>query len=87
MSVIYEPVPKGFEGPSNLLRSLPHPPKKAYVRFINSTNSIITVKWIDFDGKLKNYRTLGENDFFDCNTFVDHAWVFRDYKMHDPMVK
>lgn len=82
---IYEHVPTGHEGPSNLLRSRPHPPRKAYVRFINTSNTPVTVKWVDFDGNLKTYRTLKENEYFDCDTFQDHAWVFREYPWHDPM--
>lgn len=83
---IFERVPSGYEGPSNLLRSRPHPPRKAYVRFINTSNTPVIVKWVDFDGNLKTYRTLKENEYFDCDTFQDHAWVFREYPWHDPMV-
>lgn len=85
MSFIYEYLPSGFQGPHNLLRSIPHPPERAYVRFVNATDVRVDVMWVDFNGRMKHYRTLGRNDYFDCDTFVDHIWVFKDTRTHDPM--
>ncbi|XP_026281621.1 uncharacterized protein LOC113208705 [Frankliniella occidentalis] len=85
MNFIYQEVPRGYQGPANRLRSLPHPPKKAYVRFLNTSNVPVMVKWIDFDGTPKIYRIIGPNQYFDCDTFVDHAWVFSDLSTGDPL--
>lgn len=85
-SAIMEYVPHGYEGPPNLLRSLPHPPSKALVRFINRSNVEVEVKWVDFDGQLQLYKILDPNQHFDCDTFVDHAWVFNELYNKDPMV-
>ncbi|KAK3917706.1 von Hippel-Lindau tumor suppressor-like protein [Frankliniella fusca] len=85
MNFIYQEVPRGHQGPPNRLRSLPHPPKKSYVRFLNTSNVPVTVKWINFDGTPKVYRTVNPNQYFDCDTFVDHAWVFSDSRTGDPL--
>lgn len=55
------------------------------VRFINKTNKIIDVYWINYRSCWVYYQTLNPNCILLVNTFVSHPWIFRDRKRGELM--
>ena len=44
--------------------------------FNNQTNSSIEAFWVDYEGKLKSYGTIGSGEIRGQGTFVNHTWLF-----------
>jgi von Hippel-Lindau disease tumor supressor len=59
---------------------------KSFIRFINNTDRVVDVIWINFEGQHVKYKTLPPSAFFDCNTYVTHPWLFFDSETHDKLV-
>lgn len=59
---------------------------KSFVRFINNTDRLVDVIWINFEGQHVKYKTLPPSAFFDCNTYVTHPWLFFDSETRDKLV-
>ncbi|XP_056638654.1 protein Vhl [Diorhabda carinulata] len=58
----------------------------AYVRFINKTNRVIEIVWINYSGHYVRYRVLQKNNFVDVNTYSSHLWVAFDYYTKDRLL-
>lgn len=56
---------------------------KAYVRFINKTDRVVELIWLNFNGKYVRYRILGKDHFVDVNTYKNHPWIALDMKTKD----
>lgn len=56
---------------------------KAYVRFINKTDRIVELIWLNFNGKYVRYRILEKDHFVDVNTYKNHPWIALDMKTKD----
>lgn len=65
-----------------LLRSL-RSEEKAYVRFINKTDRVVEIIWLNFNGKYVRYRILGKDHYVDVNTYKNHPWIASDYNTKD----
>lgn len=63
-----------------------HSSHKSFVRFINNTDRVVDVIWINFEGQHVKYKTLPPSAFFDCNTYVTHPWLFFDSETRDKLV-
>jgi von Hippel-Lindau disease tumor supressor len=63
-----------------------HSRDQSFVRFINNTDRVVDVIWINFEGQHVKYKTLPPSAFFDCNTYVTHPWMFFDSETHDKLV-
>lgn len=63
-------------------RSL-HDREKCYVRFINNTNKIVEILWIDYSGRYVRYRVIKKGDYIDINTFKTHPFVAKDFITKD----
>lgn len=59
---------------------------KSFIRFINNTDRVVDVIWINFEGQHVKYKTLPPSAFIDCNTYVTHPWMFFDSETHDKLV-
>ncbi|CAH1181039.1 unnamed protein product [Phyllotreta striolata] len=52
----------------------------AYVRFINKTDRVIEIVWLNYTGMYIRYKILKKDYFVDVNTFNTHPWVAFDYE-------
>ncbi|XP_071505603.1 von Hippel-Lindau disease tumor suppressor-like [Diadema antillarum] len=68
------------------LRSL-HCTAHAFVSFVNCTNRIANVFWINFQGQRKSYTTEGlpPGRRLDIKTFLSHPWIARDFQTGDAL--
>lgn len=57
--------------------------EKCYVRFINNTNKIVEILWIDYSGRYVRYRVIKKGDYIDINTFKTHPFVAKDFITKD----
>ncbi len=48
------------------------------VTFINRTDALRNVTWLDFKGKPVDYAQLQPGEKFTINTFITHPWMFTD---------
>ena len=46
--------------------------------FINRTDAMRVVEWLDFEGKPVEYARLEPGQKFTISTFVTHPWMFTD---------
>ena len=69
----------------NNLRSL-NSNSSTYIRFINRTNSLIKVYWIDFTGKRQHYFDLAPNQTQDQQTYVTHPWLIAESGSNQPCI-
>lgn len=65
-------------GPRSLMSE-----QKAYVRFINKTNRVVEVIWVNFVGEFIKYRVLSSDEYVDVNTYKTHPWAALDYHTKD----
>ncbi|KAJ8925368.1 hypothetical protein NQ315_009198 [Exocentrus adspersus] len=56
---------------------------KAYVRFINKTDRMVELIWLNFNGKYVRYQILEKDHFVDVNTYKTHPWIALDVKTKD----
>lgn len=61
----------------NHLRSLNHD-IQTYVRFVNSTERLVNLFWLDYKGSLVRYGNIPPNKAVSICTYVTHPWVVRD---------
>jgi hypothetical protein len=47
----------------------------AKIRFINPTDGTYVLQWIDYNGALKEYGTLGPGAEITQDTFLTHPWI------------
>ncbi|KAJ7113596.1 hypothetical protein C8R44DRAFT_930298 [Mycena epipterygia] len=52
-----------------------------YITFVNRTRETVTGDWINYEGNLVQYWTLGTGEEFQARTYVTHPWVIRDLKI------
>ncbi|CAH1110759.1 unnamed protein product [Psylliodes chrysocephalus] len=55
----------------------------AYVRFINKTEKVVEIVWLNHTGKYIRYRILKKDYFVDVNTYNAHLWVAFDHETKD----
>ena len=48
------------------------------VTFVNRTDALRNVAWLDFKGTPVDYAQLQPGEKFTINTFVTHPWMFTD---------
>lgn len=48
------------------------------VRFINGCDKPIQILWVTHTGEYQLYATLRTRQFLDVNTYMRHAWVFKE---------
>lgn len=48
------------------------------VRFVNRTNGMRSVMWLDYDGTPKQYKNLNPGESYVQSTFAGHPWMFTD---------
>ena len=48
------------------------------ITFINRTDALRNVTWLDFKGKPVDYAHLQPGEKFTINTFITHPWMFTD---------
>jgi VHL beta domain len=46
--------------------------------FVNKTDALRNVTWLDFKGKPVDYAQLQPGEKFTINTFLTHPWMFTD---------
>lgn len=51
---------------------------QSMIRLNNRSYCKAEVYWIDYEGKLKFYKSLEHGQFLDLNTFTTHPWIFKD---------
>ena len=47
----------------------------AKLRFVNPTDGTYVLQWIDYNGALKEYGTLGPGAEITQDTFLTHPWI------------
>jgi hypothetical protein len=52
--------------------------KPITVTFVNRTDGMRNVTWLDFQGKPVDYAQLQPGEKFTINTFLTHPWMFTD---------
>lgn len=57
----------------------------AYVKFINRTQQIVDLFWLDYTGTRVKYGTLQPGGQYAVDTFVTHPWIFRDAETGYPL--
>ncbi|XP_050306499.1 von Hippel-Lindau disease tumor suppressor [Anthonomus grandis grandis] len=57
--------------------------EKCYVRFINTTDRIVDIMWIDFTGLYCRYRVISKGEYIDINTYKTHPWIVKDFMTKD----
>jgi hypothetical protein len=48
------------------------------IRFVNKSNSVVRVYWLDFGGHRKLYYVLRPGESYDQSTYITHPWVATD---------
>ena len=49
--------------------------KAVNVKFLNDTNQIVELYWVDFDGREVHYSSLSPHTSLTQATFTDHLWI------------
>ncbi|MFG1802621.1 hypothetical protein ACGFI4_20995 [Micromonospora carbonacea] len=49
--------------------------RSTYVDFVNARRERVVVYWLDWDGRRRQYRTLGPGESYRQQTYVGHPWV------------
>ncbi len=52
--------------------------KPVTVTFVNRTDALRNVTWLDFKGAPVDYAQLQPGEKFTINTFLTHPWMFTD---------
>jgi hypothetical protein len=48
------------------------------ITFHNARANTVTIQWIDYDGNLQDYGTLGAGQEYVQDTYVTHLWLISD---------
>lgn len=59
--------------------------EQTYVFFLNTTQRLINLYWMDFNGRQDFFTTLKPGAGIKANTFVTHPWIFRDSQTGERM--
>lgn len=52
--------------------------KNTTIRFINKSNEVRKIYWLDYTGNKVHYKTLYPDDSYFQNTFMTHPWLITD---------
>lgn len=56
---------------------------KVYVKFVNLTNRVVEVVWVNYSGLFERYTLLRRKQHIDINTYKTHPWVALDVRTKD----
>lgn len=60
--------------------------RERYVRFVNRTEQVIDVIWVDYTGCFVRYTSLTSGQFIDVNTYKRHRWIAVDSETKDALL-
>lgn len=55
-----------------------HSSQRSCLLFINNTQRMVGVFWMDYNGYQVHYRTLRPGLGIEVDTYMTHPWIFRD---------
>lgn len=60
-----------------------HSVERVCVKFVNLTNRVVEVIWVNYSGLFQRYTLLRKRQHVDINTFKTHPWIAVDVDTKD----
>ncbi|GAQ92053.1 Tumour suppressor protein von Hippel-Lindau disease [Klebsormidium nitens] len=60
--------------------------QSTFVQFKNDTDMVVSVSWIDYEGKEVPYEKIQPGKYYRQQTFVGHPWSFRTNATREQLV-